>query len=171
MRGVAYGMPTIRVDGNDIFAIYNACKVGREMIIKEKRPVLIEAISYRVGDHSTSDFSQRYRDEKEMQKWKELLSKFKSPITRLENYLLKRGLVKPEDSKMYRQEALNQVREALKIANDQKKPPIDDLFNDVYDTVMPHLEEQRASLKEHLSKYSDKYDLDHFENGKNFIAK
>jgi len=51
-------MPTIRVDGNDIFAIYNACKTAREIIIAEKRPALIEAISYRVGDHSTSDFSQ-----------------------------------------------------------------------------------------------------------------
>jgi 2-oxoisovalerate dehydrogenase E1 component alpha subunit len=45
------------VDGNDIFAIYNAVKEARELIIKEKRPVLIEAISYRVGDHSTSDYS------------------------------------------------------------------------------------------------------------------
>lgn len=57
VRGVAYGMPTIRVDGNDVFAIYNAVKKAREIIIKEKRPALVEAISYRVGDHSTSDFS------------------------------------------------------------------------------------------------------------------
>jgi TPP-dependent pyruvate/acetoin dehydrogenase alpha subunit len=74
--------------------------------MKEKRPVLIEAISYRIGDHSTSDFSQRYRDEKEMQKWKEFLGKFKSPIQRLENYLIKRGLVQPDDSKKIREEAL-----------------------------------------------------------------
>lgn len=96
VRGVAYGMPTIRVDGNDIFAIYNACKEARELIIKEKRPALIEAISFRVGDHSTSDFSQRYRDEKEMQKWKELLQKIKSPIDRFERYLTRRGLVTPD---------------------------------------------------------------------------
>jgi len=57
VRGVAYGMPSIRVDGNDIFAIYAATKAARELIIKEKKPVCIEAISYRVGDHSTSDFS------------------------------------------------------------------------------------------------------------------
>jgi len=63
---------------------------------------------------------------------------------------------------------LNQVREALKTANDQKKPPIDDLFNDVYDTVMPHLENQRKQLKEHLKKYGDNYDLDQFKNGKNY---
>lgn len=73
VRGVAYGMPTIRVDGNDLFAIYFATKHARELIIKEKRPVLIEAISYRQGDHSTSDFSQRYRDEEEMKKWGDLL--------------------------------------------------------------------------------------------------
>ena len=98
-------MPSIRVDGNDVFAIYNAVKTAREMIIKEKRPVLIEAMSYRVGDHSTSDFSQRYRDEKEMLKWKELLTKFKSPIFRLEKYLLNKGIVKEGDSQKFRDEA------------------------------------------------------------------
>lgn len=97
-----------------------------------------------------------------MQKWKELLSKFKSPIHRLENYLLNRGLVKPEDSKQYRLEALNQVRDALKNANDQKKPSIDDMFNDVYDTIMPHLEDQRKELKAHLKIHGDKYNLDIF---------
>ena len=66
-------MPSIRVDGNDLFAIYFATKRAREIILTEKKPVCIEAISYRVGDHSTSDFSQRYRDETEMKKWKELL--------------------------------------------------------------------------------------------------
>jgi len=82
-------MPTIRVDGNDIFAIYCATKAAREIIIKEKRPVLIEAISYRVGDHSTSDFSQRYRDEDEMKKWQDLLAKFSNPIDRLTAYMKK----------------------------------------------------------------------------------
>jgi 2-oxoisovalerate dehydrogenase E1 component alpha subunit len=98
VRGVAYGMASIRVDGNDIFAVYNAVKKAREYIIKEKRPVVVEAMTYRVGNHSTSDFAERYRDEKEMLKWKELLEKFSNPINRLEKYLLKKGLVKPEDS-------------------------------------------------------------------------
>ena len=57
VRGISYGMHTIRVDGNDLFAIYHATEEARKLIIKEKKPVLIEAISYRVGDHSTSDFS------------------------------------------------------------------------------------------------------------------
>ncbi len=56
-RGVAYGMHTLRIDGNDLFAVYNAVTEARRLIVEEKRPVLIEAISYRVGDHSTSDNS------------------------------------------------------------------------------------------------------------------
>lgn len=99
-------MHTIRVDGNDLFAIYCATQTARELIIREKKPVLIEAMSYRVGDHSTSDFSQRYRDEEEMKKWEELLSKFGSPIDRLEKYLTRRGLITEERTTKLRKDAL-----------------------------------------------------------------
>ena len=163
-------MPTIRVDGNDIFAIYNACKKAREIIISEKRPALVEAISYRVGDHSTSDFSQRYRDEKEMQKWKELLSKFRSPIERFEKYLTRHGLVKPEDTARFREEARTAVREALKNAIEAPKPPIEELFTDVYDTIPKHIQEQRQQLKEHLRKYGKEYDLAQFKDGEKFAT-
>lgn len=100
-------MPSIRVDGNDLIAIYHATKKARELIIREKRPVLIEAISYRVGDHSTSDFSERYRDEEEMKKWKEHLAKFTSPIQRIEMYLTKRGLLTEDRTKALRKDARN----------------------------------------------------------------
>ena len=171
MRGVAYGMHTIRVDGNDIFAIYNAVKQAREIIIKEKRPALIEAMSFRVGDHSTSDYSQRYRDEKEMQKWKDLLGKLKSPIQRLEAYMLRKGLIKPDDSQKIREEARTAVRDALRGAIDLQKPPIDELFGDVYDKLTPNLVEQKKDLKEHLRKHGDKYDLKSFKDGEQFPHK
>lgn len=141
VRGVAYGMPTIRVDGNDIFAVYSATKAARELIIREKKPVLIEAISYRVGDHSTSDFSQRYRDEIEMQKWTELLAKFSNPVSRFEKYLKRRGLVTDERAKSLRKEAMNQVRNALKTATNELLPEIDTLFEDVYKDIPEHIEE------------------------------
>jgi len=128
VRGVAYGMPTIRVDGNDLFAIYAATKQARELILREKRPVLIEAISYRVGDHSTSDFSQRYRDEEEMKKWEDLISKFSSPIDRLEKYLTRRGLINEERTKKLRKEALESVRSALKNATKELLPEVDQMF-------------------------------------------
>lgn len=73
-RGLSYGMPTIRVDGNDILAVSIGTQKARELIIKEKRPVLLETMSYRGGDHSTSDASANYRNEKEMQKWQTYLS-------------------------------------------------------------------------------------------------
>lgn len=60
-RGLAYGIDTIRVDGNDPFAVYEVTKAAREMALKEQKPVMIEAMSYRVGHHSTSDDSTRYR--------------------------------------------------------------------------------------------------------------
>jgi 2-oxoisovalerate dehydrogenase E1 component alpha subunit len=141
VRGVAYGMPTIRVDGNDLFAIYWATKKARELILKEKRPVLIEAMSYRVGDHSTSDFSQRYRDEKEMKKWKELLEKFSSPIERLEKYLTRRGLINAERTAKLRSEAKNMVRDALKNATGELLPEVDSMFEDVYEKMPDNLVE------------------------------
>ena len=60
-RGPGYGMPTIRVDGNDILAIYNATRAARQLCLEQQRPVLIEAMTYRVGHHSTSDDSSAYR--------------------------------------------------------------------------------------------------------------
>lgn len=82
-RGIGYGIDTIRVDGNDIWAIYNATKAAREMAIKEQKPVLIEAMTYRIGHHSTSDDSTKYRDRKEVEE----RAQFDNPVTRLRRYL------------------------------------------------------------------------------------
>ena len=60
-RGPGYGMATIRVDGNDVLAVYNATKEAKRLCVEEKRPVLIEAMTYRIGHHSTSDDSSAYR--------------------------------------------------------------------------------------------------------------
>ena len=54
-------MTTIRVDGNDVLAVYNATKAAREIAASENKPVLIEAMTYRIGHHSTSDDSSAYR--------------------------------------------------------------------------------------------------------------
>jgi 2-oxoisovalerate dehydrogenase E1 component alpha subunit len=169
VRGVSYGMPTIRVDGNDLFAIYFAVQEARKIILRDKMPVLIEAISYRQGDHSTSDFSQRYRDEEEMKKWKELLEGFTSPIERMDKYLTKRGLITPERTAEVRLAAKNSVRDALKNAIGEVHPEIDLLFEEVYDKMPKHIEEQRDQLREHLKKYPEEYELHKFKNGKDFL--
>ena len=169
VRGIAYGIPTIRVDGNDVFAIYAATQKAREIIIREKRPALIEAISYRVGDHSTSDFSAAYRNEKEMKKWDELLSKFGNPITRLENYLLNNKIITPDQDAEIRANAKASVRVALKAAADLPKPSIDAMFDDVYHRMPANLRDQKEELRNHLRKYPDQYELDHFLDGKKWI--
>ena len=88
----------------------------------------MESISYRVGDHSTSDFSQRYRDEEEMKKWNDLLGKFGNPIERFEKYLLRRGLITEDRPKKLREDAIEQVRTALKNSTAELLPEPDVLF-------------------------------------------
>ena len=105
------------------------------MILKEKRPVLLETMSYRGGDHSSSDASANYRNEKEMQKWTQYLKQIGDPIARFEKFLVGRKLIEPDYQKEVRQQALQEVRAALKSATEKPRPPIDDLFNDVYESI------------------------------------
>jgi 2-oxoisovalerate dehydrogenase E1 component alpha subunit len=77
-RGMGYGIETIRVDGNDIMAVYAATKAARETASKHQKPVLIEAMSYRVSHHSTSDDSFAYRAKVDVEEWK----RRDNPITR-----------------------------------------------------------------------------------------
>ena len=88
-RGAGYGMATLRVDGNDLFAVYNATKEARNIAIKESRPVLIEAMTFRLGHHSTSDDSMAYRSVDEMNSWE----KDDNLINRFKSFLYKTGVL------------------------------------------------------------------------------
>ena len=65
-RGIALGMEVIRVNGNDVFATYNSVKAARDIAVSESRPVLVEFMTYRAGNHSTSDDSTAYRSRGEV---------------------------------------------------------------------------------------------------------
>jgi hypothetical protein len=86
-RGLAYGIHTIRVDGGDVFAVYEATKKAREIAVNENKAVLIEAMAYREGHHSTSDDSTRYRESDEIQDWRARAN----PIVRLRKYITNKG--------------------------------------------------------------------------------
>jgi 2-oxoisovalerate dehydrogenase E1 component alpha subunit len=162
VRGQALGIPSIRVDGNDIFAVINSVKFAKELIINEKRPCLIESMSYRVGDHTTSDNSALYRDEVEMKKWTEYLSKMGNPITRLEKYIRSKKLVKNVDilnAKIDR-EAQDEVVQALNKAETEKKSTIDEMFNDVYHDLPQNILEQKEQLADHLKRHRKEYNLE-----------
>jgi len=91
-RGLALGIRSIKVDGNDLFAVHNAVKDCREYILKEKKPALIEAMTYRVGDHSTSDSSEIYK-KNEMKTYTEYLEMLGDPIKRLGAYLKEKKII------------------------------------------------------------------------------
>lgn len=68
-RGPGYGLDTIRVDGNDTLAVLSAVREARRRAVEGKKGVLVEAMTYRVGHHSTSDDSSKYRAVEEVQEW------------------------------------------------------------------------------------------------------
>ena len=162
-RGLAYGMKTIRVDGNDVIAVYNAVAAARKMIIEEKRPCLIEAITYRIGDHSTSDFSQLYRNEEEMAKINTLIEKLSNPIERLEKYLLWKKWITPGFQEEKRKELLAEVKSQLIRATSEKLSSLDDMFNAVYKEIPEHLQDQKESMFKHHETYGEHYDLHKFK--------
>jgi 2-oxoisovalerate dehydrogenase E1 component alpha subunit len=92
-RGAGYGIPIMRVDGNDFLAVHKATKAAREYILEHNRPVLIEAMSYRQGHHSTSDDSTRYREVAEIKHWKDNFD----PIERTKHYLFVRLSLLPRE--------------------------------------------------------------------------
>ncbi|KAM6032851.1 2-oxoisovalerate dehydrogenase subunit alpha, mitochondrial [Theristicus caerulescens] len=158
-RGPGYGLMSIRVDGNDVFAVYNATKEARRRAVAENQPFLIEAMTYRIGHHSTSDDSSAYRSVDEVNYW----DKQDHPISRLRHYMLSRGWWDEEEEKGWRKSSRKMVMEAFEQAERKLKPSVRLLFSDVYQEMPPHLRRQRAALEQHLQHYGEHYPLEHFE--------
>ncbi|XP_078674634.1 2-oxoisovalerate dehydrogenase subunit alpha, mitochondrial-like isoform X1 [Branchiostoma floridae x Branchiostoma belcheri] len=158
-RGPSYGMATLRVDGNDAFAVYNAVKAARELAVNENRPVLIEAMTYRIGHHSTSDDSTAYRSVDEVNYW----DKQDHPIGRLRHYMVNQGWWDMEKEKAWMKQARNEVMQAFQRAEKKKKPPPSELFYDTYKEMPPHLQQQREQMRTHVAQYPENYPLDNFE--------
>lgn len=158
IRGIGYGIKSIRVDGNDAVAVYAAVKEARKISVEQGVPVLIEAMTFRRGDHSTSDASKSYRDEEVMKGWGGFLETLGDPIKRFENYLIQKGWIDNkvvEDLvKKYKIEA----RESLKYSLNQEKPSIESMFDDVFKDRTKIISEQYDNLKDHLKKYGENYD-------------
>ncbi|CAH1154993.1 unnamed protein product [Phaedon cochleariae] len=158
-RGPAYGMHTVRVDGNDVFAVYNATRRAKEYALRESKPVLIEAMTYRVGDHSTSDDSSAYRSPDEVKQW----STNDYPTDKLRFHMESRGLWDKEKEKEWQQQARKDVMAAFQAGEVKHKPHWSVMFDEVYKFVPPHLQKQKADMKEHMDKYKEHYPLDKFD--------
>lgn len=156
-RAAGYGMHAIRVDGNDVLAMYAATSAARQLALETSRPVLIEAMTYRQGHHSTSDDSTRYRSASEIAYWQENLD----PVKRFRTYLENRGWWTDKDELALRDAEKTAVLSALQIAERKPKAPLRSLFDDVYDSKPQNLIKQEQELLEQVKLYPDQYKSDH----------
>ena len=154
-RAIALGVASVRVDGNDAIACLEATRYARNYILKNKKPFFLEFMTYRVGDHSTSDNSALYRDEDERKFWREK----NDPIKRLTKFLkvIKHDSI-PEE-KEERAKARKEIVESLHRCQTHKFPSALSLFDDVYDKLPQNLLDQREELREHLEMYGEKYEF------------
>jgi 2-oxoisovalerate dehydrogenase E1 component alpha subunit len=159
-RGIGYGIKTIRVDGNDILAVYAAALEARKIALNNSCPVLIETMSYRLGAHSTSDDPSGYRSAEEEQQWRQ-----KDPITRMKNWLIKQQWWQEEVDQELQKSFRSEILQELKAAEKRPKPALDTLISDVYKTPPAHLLRQLTDLESHVAKYPESYQM-HGEGGR-----
>lgn len=141
-RALAYGMRTIQVDGNDIFAVVKAVRDAAEIARTESRPSFIEATTYRLGDHTTADDARRYRDSDEVSKWEK-----QDPMIRIRMYLEKRDLWNETKQNEMQAEAEKMIAEVVKRAEGIAEPVCNDMFDSMYASISDNLKAQRSTLR------------------------
>lgn len=147
-RGVGYGIPSIRVDGNDFLAVYSVTQWAAERARRGLGPTLIEHVTYRVGPHSTSDDPSRYRPKDEAAAWP-----LGDPLQRLQQHITKVGQWTDDDLQALTSELTQHVKdcwaEAITYGTMTEGPFLDrnEMFEDVYKDIPPHLIEQREELR------------------------
>ncbi|OCK77560.1 2-oxoisovalerate dehydrogenase subunit alpha mitochondrial precursor [Lepidopterella palustris CBS 459.81] len=161
-RGAGYGIDTIRVDGNDIFAVRQAIKEARrEALADGGKPILVEAMAYRIGHHSTSDDSFAYRQKVEVEDWK----RRDNPITRLRKWLEGRGLWDEAKEKELRSKVRKEILVAFDKAEKEKKPALKHAFSDVWENFTEEQKSQMEELRSVLERYPEEYDIEQYEGG------
>ncbi len=141
-KAVAYGMPGVRVDGNDVLAVYRATKEAADRARRGEGPTLIEALTYRMGSHSSSDDAARYRPSEEWEAWKA-----KDPIDRFRRYLARRRAWSEDFEHEVVAGASAEVQAAIEEAEGTPAPAIETIFTDVYAEMPPQLREQLEELR------------------------
>ncbi len=140
-RGVGYGMPGIRVDGNDILAVIATTNEALDRARSGDGPTLIEAKTYRIEGHSSSDDPSVYRDPNEPKIWAK-----RDPINRFRTYLKTRSVWSEQMEKDIIEAHNDAISAAVDAANRIAEPAVESLFEDVYEEMPWHLAEQRDWL-------------------------
>ena len=147
-RALAYGFPGIQVDGNDLLAMIAATREAVDRARQGLGPTLIEAVTYRLGPHSTADDPKKYREDAEVKAWEA-----REPLPRLRRYLEGKGLVDDALHAQLETEVDAEVRAAIERAEArmQAAKPID-MFDNVYGDVPAEVLAQRAAFAQELEE-------------------
>lgn len=141
-RGLAYGIDCIQVDGNDIFAVVMAVRQAAERGRKNNRPTFIEAVTYRLGDHTTADDARRYRSDEELELWRK-----RDPLLRLRKYLVDRKLWDDKKQAALDERAKAEVEAVVKRAEGIEPPSPSDFFDAMYAEPVDELVVQRETMR------------------------
>ncbi len=143
-KALAYGIPGLQVDGNDILAVYSAVHEAVERARSGGGPTLIEAVTYRLAMHTTADDPKRYRTEEEVESWNK-----KDPLVRFEKYLIDRGLLTQEKLAVLEDEVRAEIQGAVERAEQMMSAPVDPvkMFEHTYETIPPSVAEERDELQ------------------------
>ncbi len=151
-KAIAYGFPGVRVDGNDILAILQVTAEAAERARAGEGPTLIEALTYRRGAHSSSDDPSVYRDPNEPKQWEA-----SDPIERLRRYMAKQGAWTEELETKMNHEIEAEIAAAHELARVLPNPPVETLFDDVFEDLTWNLREQKAWLMREARTKSPHY--------------
>jgi pyruvate dehydrogenase E1 component alpha subunit len=147
-KAVAAGIPGIQVDGMDPLAVYAAVKDARQRALNGEGPTLIEALTYRYGPHTMAgDDPTRYRTEELDNEWEK-----KDPLVRFRKFLEGKGLWNEEEENKVIDQAKEDIKEAIKKADEQPKQKVTDLIANMYEELPNNLKEQLEIYKEKESK-------------------
>ncbi|MGD9212791.1 MAG: pyruvate dehydrogenase (acetyl-transferring) E1 component subunit alpha [Desulfobacteraceae bacterium] len=147
-KAIAYGMPGIQVDGNDVLAVYQATGEAVKRAREGRGPTLIECVTYRMMMHTTADDPKRYRSDEEVKFWQK-----RDPITRFEKYLIQKGVLDSEKIIAVQKEVDDQIQTAVDRAEAAMKSMGDPLsmFEHVYADLPPHLAAQKEAFVRELT--------------------
>jgi pyruvate dehydrogenase E1 component alpha subunit len=148
-KALAYDIPGVQVDGNDVLAVYSAAKEAVERARSGDGPTMIECVTYRMSVHTTADDPKRYRTDVEVEEWTK-----RDPITRFQKYLTDKGLLTTEKIEKLEEEIKAEIREAEKEFEERAKQAGDPLtmFDYVLGELPPSIREQREELKRELAE-------------------
>jgi len=148
-KALAYNMPGIQVDGNDILAVYAAAREAVDRARSGGGPTLIECVTYRMAVHTTADDPKRYRTAEEVEQWEK-----RDPITRFQNYLEDKGVLSEDKIAGLEAEVAEEIQSAIDRAEEQMKTlgdPID-MFEHAYAEMPPYLKAQKDAFARELAE-------------------